>query len=160
MREAIGEVFPQARHQTCLIHVQRNLARAAGKRKGPEIAADFAKLFKAEGEADALRILDQFVEKWGAYKMVRDLKKNRSLLTFLLYPREARPSLYTSNIIESFNSKLKRDLRRRISLNSEGQAAYLIAHECESYNSSRRSRPIRGYYEMDPEGLALLGMTR
>lgn len=160
MRQAIGEVFPDARHQTCLIHVQRNLARAVGKRKGPEIATDFARLFRASDTDEAERMLDAFIDRWGSYKQVRELRNNRSLFTFLLFPEKARTSLYSTNAIEGFNSKLKRDLRKRISLKSEGQAVYLIAHACDEFNSSKRAHPIRGYHEMTDEELAVLGMER
>lgn len=74
-----------------------------------------------------------------------------NIFSFYAFPKEIRRSLYTSNAIEGFNAKLKREARKRIQMNSEDNATAVITAICRSYNSSRLGRRMNGLNELDTE---------
>ena len=69
MPEAIGLVFPDARHQRCLVHVMRNIVGKARQRDRGSIAEDFRKVYNGVQTAgEAAERLGEFVAKWaGTY---------------------------------------------------------------------------------------------
>ena len=111
--------------------------------------------------SSAMEPMRSFVSKWARrYPSFEKYLTMPGLFEFMSFPSKAWPSLYTSNVIEGFNSVLKRKLRSRAAMNSLGNAYYLITNACERYNESRRVRRIAGFDEMTAEELASLGMRR
>ena len=82
-----------------------------------------------------------------------------NIFSFYSFPREIRKGLYTSNAIEGFNAKLKRETRKRIQMNSEDNATVVITAICRSYNSSRLGRRMNGLNELDTETRKGLGFN-
>jgi len=78
------------------------------------VVAMLRPIYGAENEEAAQRALDVFEERWGAkYPSVGKLWRTRwsEVIPFLAYPREIRRILYTTNIIESVNSQLRKVLK-------------------------------------------------
>ena len=67
-----------------------------------------------------------------------------NIFTYYDFPKEIRKSVNTSNAIESFNSKLKRETRKRILANSEDNATIVVTALSKSYGKSCGNRVIRG----------------
>lgn len=67
-----------------------------------------------------------------------------NIFTYYDFPKEIRKSVNTSNAIESFNSKLKRETRKRILANSEDNATIVVAALSRSYGKSCGNRVIQG----------------
>jgi transposase-like protein len=80
-----------------------------------------------------------------------------NIFSFYGFPKEIRRSLYTSNAIEGFNAKLKRETRKRILMNSEGNATVVITAICRSYNSWKLGRVMNGLKELNTETRRGLG---
>ena len=78
---------------------------------------------------------------------------------YFKYPEEVRRLIYTTNAIEGFNAKLKRETRKRIQMNSEDNATVVITAICRSYNSSRLGRRMNGLNELDTETRKGLGFN-
>jgi len=145
MPEAIRRAFPEAQHQLCLVHETRTICRDVRKSDRKEVAADFRKVYSSDCEEAARAELAAFREKWSRTypAMARKLMAQGSLLTFMRFPKPLWKTVYTSNAIESFNAKLKRQTRRRILMNSESNAVITIAAVAAEYNRNACQIQIR-----------------
>lgn len=161
MPEAIAEVFPGAKQQRCLVHIGRNMSSGARRKDRQEILDDFAFVYSASTEEEAKARLSAFVGKWGkTYPSFRKYLDMPELFSFYRFPSAMRRSIYTTNIIESFNRGLKRKLKARIGLHSLKNGNYVITVEAERYNRSKHNKTISGFYDLTPEELKMLGMER
>lgn len=114
--DSIGQVFPQAKVQTCLIHLLRNSFGYASKRHWPEIAVNLRPVYQAATTADAERAFEEFAEKWGkSYPAIIRLWGNawNEFVPFLDYDVEIRKVLCSTNAIESLNARFRRAVRAR-----------------------------------------------
>lgn len=161
MPEAIEEVFPGAKQQRCLVHIGRNMSSGARRKDRQEILDGFARVYSASTEEEAKARLSAFVGKWGkTYPSFRKYLDMPELFSFYGFPSAMRRSIYTTNIIESFNRGLKRKLKARIGLHSLKNGNYVITVEAERYNRSKHNKTISGFYDLTPEELKTLGMER
>lgn len=161
MPEAIKEVFPQSKQQRCLVHVGRNMSSGARRKDRQEILDDFAYVYAAKTAEEAKARLSAFVGKWAkTYPSFRKYLNMPELFSFYGFPPSIRRSIYTTNIIESFNRGLKRKLKARIGLHSLRNGNYVITVEAERYNRSKHNKKIAGFSELSPEELKMLGMER
>ena len=62
--QTIGEVWPQAITQTCVVHLLRNSFRYASKRDWSTIAKDLKPVYTAASEQAALEAFLAFTDKW------------------------------------------------------------------------------------------------
>lgn len=114
--DSIGNVFGQAKVQTCLIHLLRNSFGYASKRHWPEIAANLRPVYEAPTPQAAERAFEEFAEKWGkAYPAMIRLWRNAwtEFVPFLDYDVEIRKVLCSTNAIESLNARFRRAVRAR-----------------------------------------------
>lgn len=153
MPEAIRRNFPMAKHQKCLVHQSRTICHDVRVCDRKKVAADFRYVYSASGKAEAERRLMAFEEKWGKTypSMVRKLKAQEDLFTFMDFPEILWKTIYTSNTIESFNAKLKRLTRKRILLNSEENAIITIASCCAEYNKNAGRITLRHFGDLTEE---------
>lgn len=61
--DSIGQVFPAAKVQTCLIHLLRNSFGYASKRHWPEIAVNLRPVYEAPTPEAAEAAFEEFAEK-------------------------------------------------------------------------------------------------
>lgn len=109
MVDAMSLVFPKAKYQTCLVHVARNITHKVRVEDRKEICEDFKKIHQAESSESGKAALDAFCEKWEkSYgKVIKSLRENNYLLTFYSFPKPIWRSIYSTNLIESFNKQIK-----------------------------------------------------
>ena len=159
MPEAIHRNYPKAKHQLCLVHETRTICRDVRKSDRKTVSGDFKNVYSAKDRAEAESRLSDFESKWEKTypNMVRKLRKQIDLFTFMDYPKLLWKSIYTSNAIEGFNSKLKRLTRKRILMNSEDNAVITIVSCCADYNKNAGKKRLRKFSEMsDDEKNSLL----
>lgn len=161
MPEAIHRVFPKAQHQLCLVHESRTICRDVRKSDRKKVCEDFKYVYTVKSKAEAELRLDSFEAKWGKTypSMIRKLRRQDNLFTFMNYPELLWKTIYTSNIIECFNAKLKRLTRKRILLNSEENAIITIASSCAEYNKNAGRITLRHFGDLtegEKEGIFLL----
>lgn len=109
--ETIASVFPTATKQICVVHQIRNSARYVVWKDKKEFAADMKEIYTAPTRAAAEAALDRFEQKWDSkYSYsVRSWRKNWDELTaFFDFPMEIRIIIYTTNIIENLNGKIRK----------------------------------------------------
>jgi len=114
--DSIGQVFPAAKVQTCLIHLLRNSFGYASKRHWPEIAVNLRPVYEAPTAEAAEAAFEEFAERWGkAYPAMIRLWRNAwtEFVPFLDYDVEIRKVLCSTNAIESLNARFRRAVRAR-----------------------------------------------
>ena len=153
MPEAIHRNDPKAKHQLCLVHETRTICRDVRKSDRKAVSGDFKNVYSAKDRAEAESRLSDFESKWEKTypNMVRKLRKQIDLFTFMDYPKLLWKSIYTSNAIEGFNSKLKRLTGKRILMNSEDNAVITIVSCCADYNKNAGKIRLRKFNDMSDE---------
>jgi len=110
-QEAIESVFPKTEIQKCVVHQIRNSTKFVSYKDRKEFCKDMKMIYTAANEEAGLVALDKFEKKWDskysyAIKSWRDNWK--CLATFFKYPKEIRRIIYTTNIIENLNRKIRK----------------------------------------------------
>ena len=111
--EALGEVFPDARWQRCVVHFYRNVFSVTPKSRAKEVAAMLKAIHAQEDRAAAQAKADQIVEKLQALKLGQAADTVRGgigeTLTYMSFPREHWTRIRTNNVLE----RIMREIRRR-----------------------------------------------
>jgi putative transposase len=128
--DAIGEVWPHAIVQTCLIHLLRNSFKYASKADWPAIAKDLKPVYTAVNEQAALDAFAEFSAKWERkYPAIVRLWTNAwpEFTPFLQFDIEIRKIVCSTNAIESLNARFRRAVNARGHFPTE-QAALKILY--------------------------------
>jgi putative transposase len=116
--QAIASVFPQSTKQICIVHQIRNACRFVVWKERKAFTADMKEIYTAPNREAALHALDQLESKWGAKYgyAIKSWKDNWNELTaFLDFPLEIRKIIYTTNIIENLNGKIRKYTKNKLS---------------------------------------------
>jgi transposase-like protein len=127
---AIGEVWPQAVVQTCLIHLLRNSFTYASKADWGQISKDLKPVYTAPSEQAALDAFAEFGSKWERkYPAIVRLWTNAwsEFVPFLRFDTEIRKIVCSTNAIESLNARFRRAVNARGHFPTE-QAALKILY--------------------------------
>ena len=101
--EVVGNVWPQAIVQTCIIHLIRNTFRLTSRKYWDEIKRDVKPIYTAVNATAARSAFDELAEKWGQrYPAVIRLWDNawNEFIPFLDYDVEIRRVICSTNAIE------------------------------------------------------------
>jgi putative transposase len=137
--DAIGVVWPQAVVQLCVVHLIRASLRYASRKYWAPLSKDLRIIYTAADEAAAAAALEEFAGKWeDRYPaIVRLWRAHWSEFTpFLAFPPEVRRVIYTTNLIESMNARLRKVTRNRGQFPSEQAALkvlYLAVRNLEEF---------------------------
>ena len=120
--EAIRSVFPESTKQICIVHQIRNACRFVAWKDRKPFTADMREIYTAPNREAARIALDQLEAKWAnkyGYA-IKSWKDNwEELTTFLAFPLEIRKIIYTTNIIENLNGKIRKYTRNKLSYPSD-----------------------------------------
>lgn len=109
--EAIKATFPLTDTQLCIVHQIRNSTRYVVWQDRKQFVADLKEVYNAPNIESALHAFETFKTTWGkkyAYA-VRSWENNWDELTaYFAYPLEIRKMIYTTNVIESMNSTIRK----------------------------------------------------
>ena len=109
--EAIESVFPATEIQLCVIHQLRNTIRYISTKDKKEVLADLREVYQAPALEQAEKGLFELDLKWAKKYplMIKSWLNNWNRLSgYFKYPKEIRTIIYTTNIIESFHSQLRK----------------------------------------------------
>ena len=135
--KAIKGVYPQAEIQRCIVHQIRNSLRYVSWKDKREVSSDLKSVYGASTLEEAQLRMDEFEQKWGKKypHIVRSWRNNwDELMAYFKYPFEMRKLMYTTNIIESVNSKFRKVTDgRRVFPNDQSllKSLYLAVLELE-----------------------------
>lgn len=147
IEDAIRAAYPKADVQRCIVHQIRNSLRYVSWKDRKELVKDLKTIYGASTLQEAEAQMQRFEERWLRQypHVVKSWRTNWSTLTtFFRYPVEIRKVMYTTNIIESVNSKFRKvtDARRVFpSDDAVLKSLYMAALELEK----KWSKPIRDW---------------
>lgn len=115
LTEALGEVYPQASWQRCVVHWYRNVAKEVPKNKVRTVM-DMLKAIHAQEDVEAARKKGQtVVEKLESMKLTKAAEVVRSgleeTLIYMRFPREHWRKIRTNNPLERLNREIRRRTR-------------------------------------------------
>jgi putative transposase len=114
--EVVGNAWPQAIVQTCIVHLIRNTFHLASKRDWDALRRDVKPIYTAVNAEAARAALDGLAETWGQrYGAIIRLWENAwtEFIPFLDYDVEIRTVLCSTNAIESLNARYRRAIKAR-----------------------------------------------
>jgi transposase-like protein len=161
--DAIGQTWPLAIVQTCVIHLLRNSFRYAGRQHYDAIAKALRPVYTAPTEQAAKARFAEFTEAWGSkYPAIVRLWDNAwaEFVPFLAFDVEIRKIVCSTNAIESVNARIRRAVRARGHFPNEQAAlkcVYLAVMSLDPTGTGRRRwairwKPALNAFEMTFEG--------
>ena len=145
--ETIRTVFPESRTQICIVHQIRNTCRYVVWKDKKQFTADMKNIYNAPNKEAAAAALEDFASKWN-YKYsyaVQSWRNNWEELTaFFEYPVEIRKVIYTTNLIENLNGKIRKYTKNKLSFPTDDsvmKSVYLAVREA----TKKWSMPIRDW---------------
>jgi len=128
IEEAVKISFEEARYQRCIVHLDRNIGKLVSQKEQKKVMKDFKKIYSASSLEEASLRFDEFMEQYQSKKKL--IKKVEEYFEYIkpLYdvPTNIRKYIYTNNIVESANSKIKRGFYGRGSLPNVQSALNII----------------------------------
>ena len=111
--EALGEFFPEAQWQRCVVHWYRNVFTVVPKGKVKAVAAMLKAIHAQEDRQAAMRKAEDVVEKLEAMKLGKAAQIVREgvaeTLSYMAFPTEHWRQIRTNNPLE----RIMREIRRR-----------------------------------------------
>lgn len=145
--EAVEATFPHTTFQTCVVHMVRHSLKYVPYNEKKAVAADLKKIYSSSTVEKALEALDDFELTWGDKypAIVKSWRTHWEKITpFMSYPMEIRKVIYTTNIVESLNSSLRKAVRNRGHFPTEDslmKVLYLVIQQ----SSKKWTMPIRDW---------------
>lgn len=128
IESAVEDEFNGAFHQRCVVHLVRNLKSYTNKSNSKEIINDFKNIYSATSKDMAIINKDYFLEKYKDNKTI--IKHATEYLQYIMplfdLPIHIRNYIYTNNIVESVNSKIKRGFYGRGALPNVQSALNIV----------------------------------
>ena len=129
LRRAVGEVWPRAAVQRCVVHKLRNLERNAPKHVLAEVRDDFHRIVYATSADTARGAYAAFERTWAKRcpGVVASLREGGAeLLTVFRFPKAQWKALRTTNVIERLHEEFRRRVKTQGSLPTEDAAVVLL----------------------------------
>lgn len=127
--EALGDVYPEARWQRCVVHWYRNVFTVVPRQKGKLVAAMLKAIHAQEDREAALQKAREVEKKLLAMKLEKAAKVVREgvdeTLAYMAFPREHWLKIRTTNPLE----RIMREIRRRtrvVGCFPDGNSAVLL----------------------------------
>jgi transposase-like protein len=127
--EAIGTVYPQTEVQLCIVHQIRNSRKYLSWKDTKAFMADLRRVYGARSRDEAEGQLDKLDQLWGERypAVIRSWRSNWDLLSaYFRYPPLIRKTIYTTNLIESFNRQLRRVTKTKGAFTSDDALMKLL----------------------------------
>jgi transposase-like protein len=129
LENQVGEVFPKAMTQLCVVHQIRNTLNYVRPADKEKIAAKLKEIYRSKTLAEAKdKLLTLQVEIKTKYPKLlnRWFDKLEHLMRFLEFPEYLRPHLYSTNWLERLNKDFRKVLKNKNSLPTENAVKNLV----------------------------------
>lgn len=147
IKDAITAAFPETEHQRCIVHMVRNTLKYVANKDMKAFARDLKTIYTAPDEKVALAQLGHVTEKWSSqypYAMKRWSDNWDAISPIFKFSKDVRTAFYTTNVIESLNSTLRRLNRQRSVF--PGSQALLKALYLATFEATRKwTMPLRNW---------------
>ena len=145
--QTIRSVLPNAATQVCVVHQIRNSCRYVVWKDKKAFTRDMKNVYAAPTREAALASLNDLEQKWNskyAYA-IRSWREHWDELTvFFDFPLEIRQIIYTTNLIENLNGKIRKYTKNKLSFPNDDavlKSVYLALREA----SKKWTMPIRNW---------------
>ncbi|AWG24483.1 IS256 family transposase [Flavobacterium kingsejongi] len=145
--QTIRSVFPQSQTQICVVHQIRNACKYVVWKDRKAFTADMKHIYNAPNKQAAEHALNDFAEKWESkYSYaIKSWRDNWDELTvFFDFPVEIRKIIYTTNLIENLNGKIRKYTRNKMSFPTDDavlKSVFLALREA----TKKWTMPIRDW---------------
>ncbi|MBF4473810.1 IS256 family transposase [Flavobacterium sp. HJJ] len=143
----IKNVFPESQTQICVVHQIRNSARYVVWKDKKEFSADMKLIYNAPTKQAAEASLKDFTIKWNdkyPYSVKSWTENWEELTVFFDFPIEIRKIIYTTNLIENLNGKIRKYTKNKLSFPTDEavlKSVYLALREA----TKKWSMPIQNW---------------
>ena len=143
----IRTVFPESNTQICVVHQIRNACRYVVWKDKKAFTADMKPVYDAPNKQAAHAALESFADKWESKYpyAIKSWRENWDELTvFYEFPLEIRKIIYTTNIIENMNGKIRKYTKNKLSFPTDEavlKSVYLALREI----SKKWTMPIHNW---------------
>ncbi|MEA5406102.1 IS256 family transposase [Arcicella sp. DC2W] len=133
--QTIKTIFPQSNTQICIVHQIRNACKYVSYKDRKDFSQDMKNIYIAPTKQAAQAALEDFANKWQAkYQYaIKSWKDNWDELTvFFDFPVEIRKIIYTTNLIENLNGKIRKYTKNKLSFPTDEavlKSVYLAVNE-------------------------------
>ncbi|MDF5691003.1 MULTISPECIES: IS256 family transposase [Aquirufa] len=145
--QTIRAVFPESQTQICVVHQIRNACRYVVWKDKKEFTRDMKQIYDAPTKQAAEAALKDYGAKWGKKYpyAIRSWEDNWDELTvFFDFPLEIRKIIYTTNLIENLNGKIRKYTKNKLSFPTDDalmKSVYLAINEA----TKKWSMPIQNW---------------
>jgi len=157
--ETIKTVFPQSNTQICIVHQIRNACKFVSYKDRKPFTADMKKIYGAPTKQSAEAAFKDFAMTWeDKYPYsVQSWRTNwDELTTFFGFPVEIRKIMYTTNLIENLNGKIRKYTKNKLSFPTDEsvmKSVYLAVQEA----TRKWSMPIHNWGVITNQFIIIFG---
>jgi len=145
--DTIKTIFPNSTTQICVVHQIRNSSRYVVWKDKKEFTRDMKQIYTAPTKEAARAALEDFKSKWESkYSYaIKSWENNWDELTvFFDFPMEIRTIIYTTNLIENLNGKIRKYTKNKLSFPTDEavmKSVFLALRE----STKKWTMPIRNW---------------
>lgn len=145
--DTIKNVFPESKTQICIVHQIRNACRYVVWKDKKSFTRDMKAIYESPTKQAAEAALKDFAKIWESkYSYaIKSWQNNWDDLTvFFEFPIEIRKIIYTTNLIENLNGKIRKYTKNKLSFPTDEavmKSVYLAMRE----STKKWSMPIRNW---------------
>jgi len=145
--DTIKTVFPNSVTQICVVHQIRNSCRYVVWKDKKALTKDMRQIYTAPTKEAAKAALEDFKIKWNSkYSYaIKSWENNWDELTvFFDFPLEIRTIIYTTNLIENLNGKIRKYTKNKLSYPTDDaviKSVFLALRE----STRKWTMPIRNW---------------
>lgn len=145
--QTIRSVFPQSQTQICVVHQIRNAYRYVVWKDKKAFTADMKLIYTAPNRQAAQVALEDFADKWEnkyGYAVKSWTENWEELTVFFDFPLEIRKIIYTTNLIENLNGKIRKYTKNKMSFPTDEaltKSVFLALREA----TKKWSKPITNW---------------
>lgn len=143
----IKTIFPNSVTQICVVHQIRNSCRYVVWKDKKEFTRDMKQIYNAPTKEAAKAALEDFKTKWNSkYSYAINSWENNwdELTIFFDFPIEIRTIIYTTNLIENLNGKIRKYTKNKLSFPTDDavmKSVFLALRE----STKKWTMPIRNW---------------
>lgn len=147
LTNGITSIYPQAMTQICVVHQIRNSLKYVVWKDKKAFMQDLKQVYQAPTRPAAEMALQQLAEKWQhkyGYAIKSWVNNWDNLTHFFDFPLEIRKVIYTTNVIESLNSNVRKYTRNRLIFPSD-DAVYKALYMALDKISKKWTQSVRNW---------------
>lgn len=147
LQQTIEEIFESTKHQSCIVHIIRNIISKIKRKDVVEATDDFKQVYQQETKELANNEFKVFCSKWQKVypNMIKNLSEKTNLFNYYDFDKAHRKAIYTTNIIEGLNKNIKRITKAKEQFPNEAALDKQIYSFVKEYNEKFKTRIHRGF---------------